>query len=131
MLKARPRGILCCGNIAVDIQVRPVEQFNWGTTTWVDSIEQNLGGNGSNTSYTLAMLGVPVRLLGMVGQDPFGEHALSILKSGGVDLSFVGRSKAATSTSVCAVNSAGNRLFMHRVGSSAEVFPDPIQFTPA
>ncbi len=57
MLKAPPRGILCCGNIAVDILVRPVEQFHWGTTTWVDSIEQNLGGNGSNTSYTLGMLG--------------------------------------------------------------------------
>jgi sugar/nucleoside kinase (ribokinase family) len=111
--------------------VRPVERFNWGTTTWVDSIEQNLGGNGSNTSYTLGMLGVAVRLLGMVGQDPFGEQALSILKRGGVDLSFVRRSKAATTTSVCPVNSMGNRLFMHRVGSSAEVFPEPIEFTPA
>ena len=131
MLKTAPRGILCCGNIVLDILVRPVEQFNWGTTTWVDSIEQNLGGNGSNTSYTLAMLGVPVRLLGMVGEDPFGEHALSILKRGGVDLSFVGRSHAATTTSVCPVSSAGNRLFMHRVGSSAEVFPEPIQFTPS
>jgi sugar/nucleoside kinase (ribokinase family) len=131
MLKAPPRGILCCGNIVLDIMVRPVEQFNWGATTWVDSIEQNLGGNGSNTSYTLGMLGVPVRLLGMVGEDPFGEQALSILNRGGVDLSFVGRSQAPTTTSVCPVNSAGNRLFMHRVGSSAEVFPEPIQFTPA
>jgi sugar/nucleoside kinase (ribokinase family) len=115
----------------LDILVRPVEQFNWGTTTWVDSIEQNLGGNGANTAYTLGKLGVPVRLLGMVGQDPFGEQALSILESGGVDLSFVGRSKAATATSLCPVNSAGNRLFMHRVGSSAEVFPEPVEFTPA
>jgi sugar/nucleoside kinase (ribokinase family) len=131
MLKAPLRGILCCGNIVIDIMVRPVEQFNWGTTTWVDSIEQNLGGNGSNTSYTLGMLGVPVRLLGMVGQDAFGEQALSILKAGGVDLRWVRRSQAATTTSVCPVNSAGNRLFMHRVGSSAEVFPEPIEFTSA
>jgi sugar/nucleoside kinase (ribokinase family) len=131
MLKTPPRGILCCGNIVLDIMVRPVEQFNWGATTWVDSIEQNLGGNGSNTSYTLGMLGVSVRLLGMVGQDPFGEQALSILKSGGVDLSWVRRSQAPTTTSVCPVNSAGNRLFLHRVGSSAEVFPEPIEFTPA
>jgi Sugar kinases, ribokinase family len=131
MLKAPPRGILCCGNIAVDILVRPVEQFNWGTTTWVDSIEQNLGGNGSNTSYTLGMLGVAVRLLGKVGQDTFGEHALAILRSASVDLEFVGRSQAPTCTSVCPVNAAGNRLFLHLVGSSAEVFPAPIEFTPA
>ena len=131
MLKSPPRGILCCGNIVIDIMVRPVEQFQWGTTTWVDTIEQNLGGNGANTSYALGMLGVPVRLLGMVGRDAFGEQALSILQSAGVDLSQVGRSQAATTASVCPVNAAGDRLFLHRVGSSVEVFPEPIEFTPA
>jgi len=129
MLKTPPRGIVCCGNIVLDIPVRPVEQFHWGTTTWVDSIEQNLGGNGANTSYVLGMLGVPVRLLGMVGPDPFGDHALSILKSAGVDLTFVSRSQAPTSSSICLINAEGNRLFLHRVGSSAEVFPEPIDFT--
>jgi sugar/nucleoside kinase (ribokinase family) len=121
--------ILCCGNISLDILVRPVEQFHWGTTTWVDSIEQNLGGNGANTSYTLGMLGVPVRLLGLVGGDAFGERVLSILRSAGVDLSLVGRSQAATTTVVAVVNGEGNRLFLHQVGSSAEVFPEPIVFT--
>jgi len=114
----------------IDVMVRPVEQFHWGTTTWVDSIEQNLGGNGSNTSYTLGVLGVPVRLLGMVGRDAFGELALSILRSANVDLSEIGRSQAPTTASICPVNAAGDRLFMHRVGSSAEVFPEPIEFTP-
>jgi sugar/nucleoside kinase (ribokinase family) len=131
MLKAPPRGILCCGNIVLDIMVRPVEQFEWGTTTWIDSIEQNLGGNGSNTSYALGMLGVPVRLLGMVGRDPFGELALSILKAGNVDLSAVARSQAPTTASICPVNAAGDRMFLHRVGSSLELFPEPIEFTPA
>lgn len=130
MLAAPPRGILCCGNIVLDVMVRPVEQFTWGTTTWVDSIEQNLGGNGSNTSYTLGILGVPVRLLGLVGRDAFGDLALSILQSAGVDLSCVGRSQAPTTASICPVNAAGDRLFLHRVGSSAEVFPEPIEFTP-
>src|SRR6266851_6675125 len=113
MLKSPPQGILCCGNIVLDIMVRPVEQFQWGTTTWVDTIEQNLGGNGSNTSYALGMLGVPVRLLGMVGRDAFGEQALSILKSAGVDLAFVGRSQAPTTETICPVNAEGNRLFLH------------------
>src|SRR2546423_1086175 len=131
MLKRPPRGVLCCGNIVIDVMVRPVEQFHWGTTSWVESIEQNLGGNGSNTSYTLGKLGVPVRLLGMVGKDAFGEHALAILRSAGVDLGFVGRSQAGTTTTVCPVNAAGNRLFLHLVGASSEVFPEPIDFTPA
>jgi len=122
-------GILCCGNIGLDTLVRPVDQFAWGTTTWVDSISQHLGGNGSNTAYTLGMLGVPARLLGMVGNDAFGERILSILQSASVDLAFVGRSKAPTTTTVALVNRDGNRLFLHQVGSSVEVFPEPIEFT--
>jgi ribokinase len=131
MLKAPPRGILCCGSIVLDLLIRPVEHFTWGTTTWVDTMEHNLGGNGANTSYTLGMLGARVRLLGRVGHDSFGELALSILKSAAVDLSCVGRSEAPTTASVCPVNAGGNRLFLQRVGSSAEVFPEPIEFTPA
>jgi sugar/nucleoside kinase (ribokinase family) len=129
MLKRRPAGILCCGNIGLDTQVRPVEQFTWGTTTWVETIAQNLGGNGSNMAYTLGMLGVQVRLLGLVGEDSFGERILSILQPVGVDLTHVGRSRAPTTTTIAVVNGEGNRLFLHQVGSSVEVFPEPIVFT--
>ena len=131
MLKTPPRGVLCCGSIVLDIMVRPVEQFQWGTTTWVETVEMNLGGNGANTAYTLGMLGAPARLLGMVGRDAFGEQAVSILTRGVVDLSFLGRSEAPTTASVCPVNAAGNRLFLQRVGSSVEVFPEPIEFGAA
>jgi sugar/nucleoside kinase (ribokinase family) len=72
-------GVICSGNICFDILVRPVDRIEWNRTIWVDSIEQQLGGNGSNTSYTLALLGVPVKLLGMVGQDAFGDQLLAVL----------------------------------------------------
>ena len=122
-------GILCCGNIGLDTVVRPVEQFHWGTTTWVESISQHLGGNGSNTAYTLGMLGVHARLLGMVGRDAFAERILAILQSAAVDLEWVGRSGAPTTTTVALVNPEGNRMFLHQVGSSVEVYPEPIEFT--
>src|SRR6476661_7133557 len=54
-------GVLCCGNLVLDIIVRPVDAFPWGTTTLVESIEQHLGGNGANTSYTLGKLGITTR----------------------------------------------------------------------
>jgi len=77
------------------------------------------------------MLGVPVRLLGMVGNDDAGERVLSILRSAAVDLEFVGRSKGPTTTTVCLVKPDGNRLFLQQLGSSAEVYPEPIEFTAA
>lgn len=120
--------VICSGNFVLDILVRPIDSFPWGTTTRVESIEQHLGGNGANTSYALAKLGVPVQALGMVGVDAFGETVLAVLASAGVDLSGVARSPAGTATSIGLVNSRGERQFLHRLGASAEVFPNPLHF---
>lgn len=125
-----PRGVLCSGNIVHDILVRPVDRLNWGTTTWVDSIEPHLGGNGASTSFTLGKLGVPVRLLGMVGQDAFGDQLLARLHGAGVDTRGIMRSAAPTAATVALVNTDGNRLFLHRPGSSGEAFRAPVEFTP-
>jgi sugar/nucleoside kinase (ribokinase family) len=124
-------GVLCSGNICFDILVRPVDRMEWGTSTWVEDYVEEMGGNGSNTSYTLAMLGTPVRLHGMVGPDSYGDRALSKLEGAGVDLGAVSRSQAPTTTTICVVNSEGNRLFLQRVGSSNEAFAEPFDFVPA
>ncbi len=124
----RLTGVLCAGNISFDILMRPVDRLEWGTSTWVEDYVEDMGGNGSNTSFTLAMLGVPVRLHGMVGRDDYGERLLERLRAGGVDLSAVTRSQAPTTATICVVNSAGNRLFLQRLGSSAEAFAEPAEF---
>jgi sugar/nucleoside kinase (ribokinase family) len=113
----------------VDILVRPVDRFPWGTTTLVESIEQHLGGNGASTSYTLGKLGTPVRLLGMVGADAFGDLAVNKLAGAGVDTAWIARSAAPTATTVVMVNSSGNRMFLHRLGASREAFAEPVRFT--
>jgi len=123
-------GVLCCGNLVIDILVRPVDRFPWGTTTLVDSIEQHLGGNGASTSYTLGKVGTPVRLISMAGRDAFGDLALSRLVSAGVDTQWIARSQAPTATTVVLVDSSGNRMFFHRLGASAEAFAEPVEFTP-
>ena len=126
----RLTGVLCAGNISFDILIRPVDRLEWGTSTWVEDYVEDMGGNGSNTSYTLAMLGTPARLHGMVGSDSYGARLLDKLEGAGVDLGAVGRSKAPTTTTICVVNSAGNRFFLQRVGSSNEAFSEPFDFTP-
>jgi sugar/nucleoside kinase (ribokinase family) len=124
-------GIVCSGNLVLDILVRPVDQVLWGATTVVESIEQQLGGNGANTSFTLARLGIAVRLLGMVGADPFGDYLLARLCEAGVDTSGVRRSRGPTAGSVVLVKSDGDRLFLNRPGSSAEMFLEPGDFAAA
>src|SRR5438105_619499 len=114
-------GVLCTGNLVVDILVRPVEAILWGATVQVESIEQHSGGNGANTAYTLGKLGARVRLLGMVGSDPFGDFVLEKMRGAGVDTSGLRRSEASTATTVVLVNPAGARGFLHRLGSSSEM----------
>jgi len=122
--------VLCAGNMVYDIVVRPVESLMWNTSIWVDSIEQHLGGNGASTSYTLGILGVPVRLLAAAGRDSFGDLLLARLEGAGVDVSAVTRSEAPTATTVALVNARGERFFLHRAGASREAFAEPVTFPP-
>ena len=121
-------GVLCAGNIVIDILACPLDQVHWGTTTWIDSIAQSLGGNGASTAYTLAKLGARSRLLGFVGHDAFGEAALAGLSEAGVDLSFVRRSECPTAASVVLVHPDGARALLHHRGSSCEAFAEPLEF---
>ena len=124
-------GVVCCGNICHDMPVWPVERMAWGTTTWVERVERSVGGNGANTSYALATLGVPARLHGLVGADPSGDIVLDTLRAAGVDTSYIGRSQAPTTMSICVVHPSGDRLFLHKVGASSEVEASAVAFDPA
>ncbi len=124
-------GVLSADNISHDILVRPVNEFRWGTSTWVEEFVEDMGGNGSNTAYALARLGVPVKVMGMVGRDERGEGVLRKLTGVGVDVGAVARSEGPTTTTICVANSTGDRLFLQRPGSSLEAFAEPAEFTAA
>jgi sugar/nucleoside kinase (ribokinase family) len=121
-------GIVCCGNISLDMPVWPVDQVSWGTTLWVEEIEQNIGGNGGNTSIAMARLGAPVQLYGAVGNDARGNQLLAQLERDGVDVSCVSRSAKDTTSVVCLVHPSGDRMFLHRPGASGDVDAARVRF---
>jgi sugar/nucleoside kinase (ribokinase family) len=121
--------ILCAGSIVVDILVRPIDNLRFGTTALVESIEYRVGGNGANTSRALAILGVPVSLMGAVGSDAPAEMVLTALTSCGVDTTEVARVPSPTASSVVLINGQGDRQFLHRLGASGEAFAQPLAFT--
>ncbi len=119
----RITGVLVCGNISLDMPVWPVESFQWGTTAWVQSIGESVGGNGANTSYSLGTLGVPVRLIGAVGSDDAGEKMIRMLAATGVDTSSIVRSDRPSTITIALVRASGDRQFLNRPGASADVDP--------
>lgn len=123
-------GVLVCGNAVMDLLVRPVENIRWDATTWVETIERSIGGNGANTAYALARLGTPARLMSVVGEDEFGSQVIEILDAAGVDTNWVARCAAPTGVTVALVRTDGARAFLHRPGSSGEAFPEAPLFSP-
>lgn len=121
-------GILVAGNMVEDVVARPVAEIAWGETAWVESIGHHLGGNGANTSYTLATLGVPVRLRGAAGSDEAGDRVLARLRPAGVNLDEVERRDFPTASTVVLVAPDGSRSFLHAPGVSREVFAEPLEF---
>jgi sugar/nucleoside kinase (ribokinase family) len=124
-------GVLCTGNIVIDLLTRPVDEIQWGGTRWVESITQSLGGNGANTSSALGKLGVPVQLIGAVGDDAFGRDAVDRLNVCGVDTRLLQRLPAATATTVALVRSDGARAFLHTPGVSRLMWAEGVPLTPA
>lgn len=122
-------GVLCTGNIVIDILTRPVDEITWGGTKWVESIEQSLGGNGASTCSAIGKLGVPARLISGVGKDAFGDAALQRLQDCSVDVSRIARLDVATATSIALVRSDGTRAFLHQPGASRVLFSEPFALT--
>ncbi len=127
----QPAGVLCAGNVVFDMLVHPVDQLRWGATTWVETIGHSMGGNGANTSYALARLGVPVKLVAVVGDDNYGDEMLAGLRSAGVDTRPITRAYGASATTISLVRSDGNRLFIHKPGVNLHALAAPIEFPPA
>jgi len=125
----KPPGVLCSGSIVYDTLVQPVDEIRWGTTQWISSLEYHVGGNGANTARALAVLGTPVRLLGVVGNDAPADFILGALSQAGVDTSRIRRCKEPTAATVVVINSSGDRQFLHRLGSSSYAFEEPTEFT--
>ena len=123
-MRIRGGGVLCTGNVVLDILVRPVGDIAWGVTQWVETMDQHLGGNAANTSGAVAKLGVRARILGAIGRDAFGEACLARLKEMGVDTSRLERVGEATASSVALVKENGARTFLHRPGASRTVFAE-------
>jgi sugar/nucleoside kinase (ribokinase family) len=86
-----------------------------------------MGGNGANSAYVTAGLGVPTTLCSSVGEDPFGHTLSEWLEARGINLEVFTRSDThATSTSVILSVDAANQLVFHHPGASAQIRPEDV-----
>lgn len=78
-----------------------------------------MGGNGGNSAYVAASLGLDVALIGAVGRDALGDWLLQTLDARGVDTRAVAHVEhEATSTSTILLRSSEQQTVLHHLGAS-------------
>lgn len=126
-----PFDLVSVGVVCADIMVRPVDTIPpKGTLALIPQLEMHLGGLAAVTASVFCQLGGKATLIGRVGKDGFGEYLLSTLSHNGVDVSGVRQeSQIRSSATVVLIDTAGERTFLHHVGTNAETCEDDVDFT--
>jgi ribokinase len=82
------------------------------------------GGKGANQACAAGKLGGKVRMVGMVGPDPFGPRLIESLATAGVDTSAIGWSDRSTGTACISVLPDGENMIIISPGANAALSPD-------
>ena len=112
--------VLCVGQLAADILVRPVDRVDFGVdTVRVEGIDIRSGGDCLNVALGLRKLGVSVAFSGLVGEDQLGEYLRGVATSAGIDASGLRRtSRARTCSCLVLINGKGDRTFFYYGGAN-------------
>ena len=94
--------VLCVGMINCDVYFHGVpDNLMQADTTFVKDVTMKVGGDAANVSLNLAGMGFPVKLIGNIEDNVFGNFSLGVLRSAGVDVSDVyTNSKTGSGTSL-------------------------------
>lgn len=123
--------IACVGIMVADVIVEPVEAYpDKGVLEKVNSITVHNGGNAMTAAINLKKLGNNPVMVGMVGNDMFGDFLKKRLVESGVDTSGLKvNDTVQTSASVLMIDKTGERSFFHCTGTNAVFEYDDIDFS--
>jgi sugar/nucleoside kinase (ribokinase family) len=116
--------IVVAGHICLDVfptLTGGIGQFKPGQTVEAGPVVFATGGPVSNTGLALHKLGAPVRLMGKVGDDLFGQAILRILNEHGPDLAndMIVAPGEASSYSIILSTPQADRMLIHAPGCNA------------
>jgi sugar/nucleoside kinase (ribokinase family) len=112
--------VLCAGQLAADILVRPVDRLDFvNDTQRVECIEIKNGGDSLNVAVGLQKLGHRVGFAGKIGDDLQGDFLVRTIDQAGIDgRGLVRGANIATCTVIVMINSSGERTFFYLGGAN-------------
>jgi ribokinase len=120
--------ITVIGSLNMDLVTYVTRLPKIGETIIGRDFKQIPGGKGANQADAIAKLGVPVRMLGGVGDDAMSKVLLASLHQDGVDISQIARFEDIfTGIATITVDADGNNCIVVTPGANYRFFPENIQ----
>lgn len=89
-MKDSKGGVLVIGSLNIDLVVNAPRLPRPGETLTGNGFATHHGGKGANQAVAAARMGLPVAMIGRVGNDDHGRRLLSALRNEGIDVDAVG-----------------------------------------
>jgi ribokinase len=115
--------VVVVGSINIDLVARAERIPLPGETVPGSEFQMHPGGKGANQAVAVARLGYPVRMIGSVGSDAFGENLRAQLVQSRVYASSVRTCQGPSGVAVIAVAPNGDNAIVVTAGANALVSP--------
>lgn len=113
--------IVIVGSISMDMVSCAPRIPGVGETVIGTSFSTTPGGKGANQAVAVARLGYPVHMVGMVGQDSYGQPLLDALAESGVGIDTMGRSEGSSGLAHIFVADSGHNSIVIVPGANSRV----------
>lgn len=105
--------IYVLGSLNMDLAIETKALPRKGQTIVGEHFSTCAGGKGLNQAIAASKLGAPVKMLGAIGEDSFGEMMLKTLKENKVDVSRIRKLKdVSTGIAMIILNNKDNRIIL-------------------
>jgi sugar/nucleoside kinase (ribokinase family) len=126
------KGILFVGNLITDY-IKIIDSYPIaGMLSNIYSLKRCIGGCAGNTSVDISKIdgSIPVKVIGMVGNDENGEYVIKVLKDNNIDVAGILKNDSLPTsfTDVMTVKNTSERTFFHSRGANASLSYEHIDF---
>ncbi len=119
--------VVVVGSINMDLVAHASLIPRPGQTLIGDDFTTTPGGKGANQAVAVARLGYPVELIGMVGEDVFGDTLLRHLQAKGVNTDGIGHVSGPSGVALIVVAADGNNTIVVVPGANSKVTPAVVE----
>ncbi|MGZ4169067.1 MAG: carbohydrate kinase family protein, partial [Solirubrobacteraceae bacterium] len=124
---SRRAGVTVIGGVQADVVVRPVTELPPpGATRLTEEMNIRVGGAGANAALAFVETGLPVRLMGCVGEDRLGDWMRQELTEAGLVDELTVLPGRPTGLTIALESDERDRTFLTHLGVNADWVPDMI-----